>query len=283
MDLNDIWAQNKRWILGVFAGLIFFWIATSIVSSVYNAQSAERSARQVPGSVAKEEFYDQRDRKTARAVGEQLASANQRLIDELDFDAPDRFLLAGKGDPDLHFDQVARYVRSTLVDKSQQFGVELAGSSLDWDPPVGREEIQRTLMGLCVLHNAVERLLDAGDEVRGASGDAVGLQAVEKFEVSKKGRSRNSRRGGIRRVRQRGQKRASSIDVSERVDEYEVNFKFRADAATVQLFLEKCRAQKPAILLQDGFKMKSGRNPGDPLTVMGRLVAIDVRDTEASS
>ena len=33
MDLNDVWEQNKRWILGVAAGLLLFYIGTMIVRS----------------------------------------------------------------------------------------------------------------------------------------------------------------------------------------------------------------------------------------------------------
>jgi hypothetical protein len=221
-------------------------------------------------------MYGIAQRKEARASGEQLGALQSRLRRELEFAPDDRFVVAGKGDPDLHFDQVARFVRSSLVDKAQQFAVELAGDNLAWEAPVGRDEVERTLASLCVLNHAVGRLLDAGDEVRANDGEAIGLQGIERFEVAKKARKTARRRAP--RVNRGRVVKKQTIDVSDRVDEFEVAFKFRADSATVQLFLEKCRAIAPALLLQDGFKVKAGRNSGDALTVTGHLVGLSVRD-----
>lgn len=279
MDLNDIWTQNKRWILGVLVGALLFYVAGQIVQSIYDGRAAEAKVIGLTNKLRKQAYYDTKARKQAKETGEVLAQAQQRLEAELEFAPNDRFVLAGKGDADLHFDRVARDVRSELVDKAQQFSVELPASALRWTAPVGREEIERTLLGLDVLHTSLDRLLDAGEEVRSRSAfGALGLQSVEKFEVThKKGRRSRGRfnRGGSRR------RKSDDIDVSERVDEYEVAFKFRADAPTVQLFLERCRSQSPAVLLQDGFKFKSGRNSGDPLSVTGRLVGIIVREQQS--
>lgn len=277
MDLNDIWTQNKRWLLGVLAGAILFWIATSIVGSIYDGDAAERKVTQVANALRQQDYFDAKARKLARDSGEALAAAQERLRAELTFEPDEPFVLAGKGDPDLHFDRVQREVRTSLVDKAQQFSVELAPSALRWTAPVGLEEIERTLIGLNVLETAVDRLLDAGEEIRSSSAfGALGLQQIEKFEVTSKSKGRAT---GYRRGRDR--RESDAVDAAERVDEYEVAFKFRADAPTVQLFLERCRAEQPVVLLQDGFKLKAGRNRGDPLTVTGRLVGLIVRDPQS--
>ena len=200
------------------------------------------------------------------------------LLAQVRFEPDERFTVDGKGDLDLHFDSVAREVRGSLVEKAQRFGVELASESLEWPAPVGRLEIDRTLAGLCVLETAVSRLLDAGDEVLAVRSDAIGLRSVDRFEVAsiKKGRDRRGRRGRGSRARRRSS--GADTELAGRLDEYEVTFKFRADAATTQLFLEKCRASAPLLLLRDGFKMKAGRDAADPLTVQGRLVGLSLRD-----
>ena len=234
MDLNDIWTQNKRWILGVLAGGVLFWIATSIVGSIWDGGAAERKVLSVASALRKQSYYDAKARKLARTSGEALESAQARLDGELTFTPDELFELAGKGDPDLHFDRVQRDVRTALVDKAQQFSVELAPDGLRWAAPVGREEIERALIGLNVLETAVDRLLDASEEIRSASTfGALGVQAIEKFEVTSKRARRSS---GYRRSKVR--RDSDSVDVEERVDEYEVSFKFRADAPTVQLFLD---------------------------------------------
>jgi hypothetical protein len=266
LDLNDIWQQNKRWILGVGAGLVLFWLGTVIVRSIWNGERAESAVESVFRSTRGEQYYQANERTAAKTDGEELAAAEQRLRSALEYVPEDRFLLAGKSDPDLHFDQVSREVRRTLVEKAQQYAVELSGGDLVWEPPVG-DEIGRTLLGLSVLHHAVDRLLDAGDRVRSTDPEALGVTRIDQFKVEKSTQRKPRRRG-----------RDASVDVEGRIVETDVTFTFRADAGTVALFLEKCRAMAPALVLSEGFKIEAGRHPGDPLTVKGRVSALTILD-----
>lgn len=280
MDLNDIWEQNKRWILGVFAGLLLFWVSSAIVGTFYDGAAAEAGARGIRNGIVGSSLYDRKQLSAARAESQELDQFVARLQGELAFEPETRFTLAEATDPDLHFDQVQREVRSRLVAKAQQFGVDMSSESLAWPSPVGREEIEKTLGSLCVLNHMVTRLLDAGDEVRAMDFDALGLQTIEKVELGK-GRRNTSRRPPIRRRVRGDRKKTEEIDVTARIEEFLVTFKFQADAKTVQLFLEKCRGLPPALLLQDGFKMTAGRNPGDPVTVSGQVVGLALRGEDA--
>ena len=40
MDPHEVWQENKRWILGVVAGLLVYWVGTSIIAGVYSTSSA---------------------------------------------------------------------------------------------------------------------------------------------------------------------------------------------------------------------------------------------------
>jgi len=175
------------------------------------------------------------------------------------FTPSDEFVLAGKGDPDLHFDAVSRRVKRDLVRRADALGVRLLEKDLEWPAPVG-EEIQPTLIGLNLLEQVAQRLLHAHEQVKGWDGEATGLDAIESLRVVGAGRGSSAARA-----------RHNPSDV---VQEEKVSFKIRADEATVKLFLEACAGEQPPIALAPEFKMTVGRAPGDPLQVSGTMLAL---------
>ena len=84
-------------------------------------------------------------------------------------------------------------------------GVDLDERDLSWPAPVGRAEIESTLLDLCVLQHAAMRLLDASVEARQHSLDGVGLQTIESLQIEKRSGAASSRRSrraaGCRRTR----------------------------------------------------------------------------------
>ena len=73
MDLSDVWEQNKRWILGVVAGIVLFFVGTSLIRSFYDGAAAERIAGSHASKVNNKRYYNQKARKQAREAGEALA------------------------------------------------------------------------------------------------------------------------------------------------------------------------------------------------------------------
>ena len=45
MDLQDFWQENKRWVLGVVAGLIVYWIGSGVVAVVGAVAVVVKTAR----------------------------------------------------------------------------------------------------------------------------------------------------------------------------------------------------------------------------------------------
>jgi len=274
LDLHDLWQEHKRWILGVAAGLVLFWIGSSVIGALFDAAGAEAKVRALARSAAAQPLYDADAKKRAETDRDALKAAELRLRAAEEFHPSDEFLLAGKGEMNIHFNDVSQRVRRQVSDRAQEYGVELQADDVAWTPPIGRAEIESTLIGLCVLEQAALRLLEAGEAVRAQDPDALGLVSIESMRVDK---LTGAKKPG-RRARRGMEKDDDRVDVTERIDEYPISFKFRSDIATVQLFLERCRSVDPPLSLRSDFKIQSGREPGDPLTITGKLSAITIRD-----
>ncbi len=273
MDLHDIWQEHKRWIIGVCAGAFLFWIGNSVVDSLYDVRGAKKKYNSTRSQVKNLEAYDDATRKMAIADGEKLIVAEERLRTALEFKPTELYQLAGKGDPDNHFFTVSHDVRRRLVRKAQEFGVAMKAKALAWKPPVGREEIESTLFGLEVLEKGLNHLLDAGEIVRAQVPGRIGLQSIEKFAIDQVNKRRRTKRTRSAR------KNESQLAVTDRIREFAVSFQFRADQATVLAFLEKCRAGTPALTLSGSdFKITTGKKPGEPLLVQGKLIGLMIRD-----
>lgn len=263
MDLNDLWQENKRWILGCALGLVVFWIGWSVIHATFDPGPTLRAIRNLERTVRGGEFYDRAAFQAAREESEMLAEAVQRLREALVFKLDPDFSLEGKGDPDLHWDVMSRRVRGDLVRRADEAGVAFAESDLEWGSYDSLEEFRAALVQLCLVDHAVRRLLAAHERVRAAGVEAPGLVAIESFKL---GGSRGRRGGSVRVRKQEGP-----------VREDRVRFEVRADAATLALFLEACRAQSPPIGVHE-LRVTPGRRPGDPLTIKGTLTAIRVEE-----
>lgn len=266
--MEDFWQENKRWILSVTGGVVLFFIGLKLVASLFDSAGAQRRVSLRVRNVNREEFYDAKDLETLRSDAEVLAGDFDALQAAVAFVAEDEFLAGGKGDLDSHYDLVSRRVRADLLDRGMEYSVEIDSSSLQWATPVGRVEISYTLIALNLLEQAAQRLLTAGEVIKGRDPQARGLVAVNRLKIEAPARRRSMRRGP-------GSE--SSGEGLEVTTAYRLSFEFRADEATTSLFLELCRSEQPVICLADsGFSINSGRESGDPLTVRGELLAVTI-------
>ena len=267
MDLQDFWQENKRWLLGVVAGLVVVWIGMGIVQAVFGGGAALRSAEAQARQLSTMKVYDSEALRAAREQNQRLVGLDQRLREHVAFEPGERFVLAGKGDPDVYFPGVERAVRSSVVDRAREAGVELDERNLSWPTPIGREEIEARLVELAVLEHAALRLLDAGERQRQDSPDALGVQGIDALKVELRSSAPARRRGP-----------QAGADAAERISEARVKFAFRADIGTLQTWLQRLREESPPIGLAPDLRVLPGDQIGDPVTVTGTLAALRIRE-----
>jgi hypothetical protein len=265
MDLHDLWQEHKRWILGVAIGLVVLLVGRAVIRSTYDTTAEERKITANVRYVQEEQRFDADALQAAKKEAAEIGATVERLRAALIFRPREDFVLEGKGDPGLHFDKVNREVRSRLLTLADQAGVELQAKDLQWPAAVGRGEIEETLIGLCVLQEAMERLLAAHDQARAASVEAAGLVAIDGLKVIGRGAGPNVTR-----------RRRPVAEDGAAVEEVAVELRMRADAAVVQLFLEACRSDAARPIALRDFKMQVGGSPGEPLIVQGTLLALRI-------
>ncbi len=153
-----------------------------------------------------------------------------------------------------------------LLDRADNLNVDLARRDLAWPSAVG-EEVPSVLLGMALLDQAVNRLLDAHDRVMEQNPEALGLRLIESFRVD----------GNVAlpRARIRGPRRG--FDPQEYLRQETVSFSFRADTATTMLFLESCRDPSPLTLVE--LSLHQGQ-PGEALQVEGKLAVFAFRELD---
>ncbi|MBK8978081.1 MAG: hypothetical protein IPM29_19425 [Planctomycetes bacterium] len=271
MDLQDIWQEHRRFILGVLAGVVVFFAARAIIGSVIGTEQALRAPGLTLRSIQSAELFTTATRDRARALNDELRTRAEELRHAVAFVPGDEFRLDGKGDPDTYFPEVARRVRTSLLRASQEYGVELADRDLQWQAPVGREEIADTLVALAAIEAAAQRLLEAGETVRARDPEALGVQSIEALKYDRRG---GNAAAASRRFRRR------SNEGSDLVEEHRIAFSFRADVMTLQLWLESLRGSAPPLALAPELKVTPGDQVGDPVLVKGTILALTVRELQ---
>ncbi|MEZ5962739.1 MAG: hypothetical protein R3F56_02720 [Planctomycetota bacterium] len=263
--MHEIWQENKRWIVGVLIGVVLFFIAKTVLASMHDSARVERQARGEANKVNSEPMFDANALAALREESEALSAAEKALLGAAEFAPRPDFDLKGKGSFHLHFDQVSRQARTRVLVGAERAGVDLGAKDLQWPTPTTQDETQSVLVALDLLDDAMARAFAASQEVRAADPDAVGLVAVDELRIE-----------GERKVT-RGRRRSS--DASDRIKEYRVTFKLRADAPTVIKILESFKSGGRPINLANvpPFKIvRDGKRPNEPLTVSGSLVAMRI-------
>jgi hypothetical protein len=265
VDVHEIWQENKRWIVGVLIGVVVFFIGNTMIGSLFDSRRVERDARTRASKVAAEPVFDSKALAALRAEAEALNATAAALTAAVNFTPRPEFDLKGKGSFHLHFDEVSRQARARVLAGAERAGVELAAKDLHWPTPTTQEETQSVLIALDLLDDAMARAFAASQAVREQDPDAHGLVAIEELRIE-----------GEKKA-QRGRKRQG--DVSDRIKEYRVTFKLRADAPTTTKMLESFKAGPRPISLAatPALQVKlDTKRPGDPLLVSGALAAMQV-------
>jgi hypothetical protein len=270
MDFHDFWEKEKKWLLGVVAGALLFWIALGVVRSTFDVSGTNAQINGAKSRIASNEdgLYGRDDRREAEDLAAALRERNAELRAALEFEPSPRFLLDGKGPADTYLLQVGRDLRRDLTDRAENTNVSLDPDGLRWPTAVEPAEIAEVLLGLNLLEVVGNRLLDAGERVRLTEPENLGLIEIEQLAV-RGDRSSGGRPSPYGRRRSR---RGSDAGIDS-VRSVEIDVRFLADSATVWAFLEACRAEEPHVVVRD-FQMKAGDRAGEPETVTVRFAAL---------
>ncbi|MFO1051608.1 MAG: hypothetical protein U1F36_05300 [Planctomycetota bacterium] len=268
MDVQEFWQENKRWVLGVLAGGVLFAVANSSIEGIFGAHGLVNAAQVSASGIKGMSVFAQPALQKLREEHDKLSAIASSVRARVGFVPDPDFVLAGKGGPDTYFPEIARRVRTRVIRAAQENAVDFAESNLVWASASGPEEIETRLLELGVLEAAAMRLFDASIEVRAAEPDALGLQSIESIKIE------SGRRGTALRPRK-------TKETEVPIVEYDVSFQFRCDAATLQSWLERLRAQKPVlgIALDPPLQATAGEQIGDPIRVKCTVQALVVRES----
>lgn len=267
MDVGSFVQENKRWLLGCAAGLAVFFVARSIIGSIYDPMSDRRAARGVVQSAQTSEVFDRAGLAAAIAEQDELAAARKKLEAELGFVRSDAFAFEGKGlSPDEFLGKVGRERKLAILKGASERDVQVdPNRDLTWAQSAnGLEEIRSALFGLELLDEACLRLFAAHDATRAVDPQAQGLVALRVGVEPRK---------TARRAPVRGQK-PGQVDVRDFLEQERVLFEFRSDEPTAMRFLESLRQQGRTLTLEAGLKMTHSGRRSDPVVVAGSVVGI---------
>jgi hypothetical protein len=269
VDLNDVWQEHKRWILGVLGAAVLFFVGLAVVSSVFDPMPIRNSALGVVSQTSKTELYSSAARSAAVEEKKDLAAAVADARKKTEFVPSADFDLTGKpGSLGVHYNNVTSQVRKHLNSEADRINVRMEARELGLptNSPTDRDEIQRVLIGLELVKEALTRLFAAAERVRELQPEAIAVESVQKIQIP----PRAARRPAPTAPGKQKQ-------VEDYVDEVNVNVEFRCDAPTLSLFLESFRGSPRPILI-DKLKVEEGKEAGDLLTASMTLVGLRLRE-----
>jgi hypothetical protein len=269
MDLSDIWQEHKNWILGILAGVVLFFVGSSLISSQFDLSTAQAQARRATAQVTRGEFFQAKDQTAARRS---VSAIEERLdaLRALSYFVPRKeYLLEGKGDYSTHYLATSSDASQRMRRAMNTANVDLLANNLGLpaSSPTQRGEVQRYLLGLDLVTDALDRLLAASDEVLRELPGQHGLRTIERLQIQKPPRAARNRYRGK--------------DFVELGDKVLARIEFRADSVTLERWLERLRARpgqsgpgaRPILL--DSIQVQDvGRESGEPLEVKVDLMAL---------
>jgi hypothetical protein len=267
LDVGAFVQENKRWLIGVALGGVVYLIGSAVIASLYGADAARATARQLVRSAGGTPLYDGQALAAARDEAEALRAERERLQAELAFVPTAKYRLEGRGAADEYLFQVGRALKQSILTAANERDVQVADKDVAWDVPTGVDEIRGVLLGLELLDEMTQRLFAAHDAVRAAHPEAIALRALTSIRVEPRRAARSSARAA----------RPGEVDLRDRLVQERLAFQFQADEATCARFLESCR-QPGRTLVVEAWQLQQPARRGEPCTVKGTLQGIVFRD-----
>jgi hypothetical protein len=164
MDLADLWAQHKKFILAVAGALLLLLVGRGILRSQFPYDEVRRDAGRIAdGLLRAEEVPDS----AVRAIEEEVAALQERyaeLVSAMRFRLDDEFALPpNEPNPRAYFFRRLRETQKALVDAAERQDIRVPDAlGLKDMAPTDPEEIRRTLVAIDVIQHVLVESIGAG-------------------------------------------------------------------------------------------------------------------------
>jgi hypothetical protein len=188
MDLEAIWAEHKRFLLGLAAAVVVFFIATRILAAMY-VRPAERLEASTENTIAKlrrRPAPSESDLRAQREIGKELDARLSEAERRVAFPVDPDFVLAPGAAFDLVYNDRFREVRDEVMSQAARDGVFVDPSlGMPESTPTDRAEVQRILEALDVIGEVLDRALSNGidsvPQIRVPSAGRKGFHAARSY------------------------------------------------------------------------------------------------------
>lgn len=262
MDFGAFLQENRRWLLGCGIGFLVFLIARAIIGSVYDAGAPMQGISQLRKGLPNE-VYNAAARDALREESEKLDTEQKRLEQLLAYTRSGAFEVPAGANAGEFLFQKGRELKQTVLDGANERNVQIEDKNVGWNVPLGVDEIRHTLFGLELMDQTIRRLYAASDAVRSADPEAAGLTSIQNLRTDSKASGQGYR----------PQRSGGAADLRDRIEQERVQFKFEADAATIDAFFESCRRPGSTLVI-DSVQMQQPPRIGDPVIVNGTLSGV---------
>ena len=136
MSLDDYWQENRRFVMSVVAGVVIFFIGTSVIDTVYgNELKATQRAIASTKRKLKDPLFNAQDRGQAEDENEALRKAFERLAENASFQPLERFQLNPDGG------LPANQYRRIFADVFDTMGQRANRANMQMDPSLGMPKL----------------------------------------------------------------------------------------------------------------------------------------------
>lgn len=164
MDLSEYWQENKRFVVGVTAGVVLFFVGHMTLASSFDGRirSLERRIARYRADLSKP-MLSAADLADAEQENDGLRAVVRELAGALDFRPREEFALdPTRGPANAQYLRVLSRVREELLQRASRAGITVeAGLGMPSLSPTREAEIQRYLEALDVIERAVDLALAA--------------------------------------------------------------------------------------------------------------------------
>jgi hypothetical protein len=191
MDLADLWAQHKKFILAVAGALLLLLVGRGVLKSQFDYEDerseADKTAGKMGGTV---EVPDSAVRELEADVAA-LKARNAELVGAMRYKVADEFTLPkNEPNPRAFFFDRQRKMQKALVDVAERQDIRVPESlGLKDMAPTDTEEIRRTLVALNVVRDVLVEAIGAG------------VRRVETIRIEDESKSRVRTTGFMKELR----------------------------------------------------------------------------------
>ncbi len=182
MDLNDLWQNHKRFILGVAGGGLVFLVGLVVIDSNWSVATAKAGIAGRSRDILKLEAPSTGDLSSLGAECSRLSTRLDDLYKKMSVETRPDFVVPANDSADLFYNKKRDEEQDKLVREARRRNINVKASlGLPEFTPSGTEAIQRSLRALDVVDQVVSAALEAN--VRGV--DEIEVRDLKSGSKSK--------------------------------------------------------------------------------------------------